>query len=503
MAAQGGWKQLCRTVGVPDHLVAAVAERAEAKLAAEPIEDLRLDFEDGYGAAADDVEDADAVAVADRLADARGRRAGPGLRGSALQVLRGADPAPRAADLGPVPQLAAGALGRAAGRPGDHLPEGQHGQPGRGDGGRLRGVRDRGRAAGRKTRFEIQVETPPLILGADGTAPVAAAIHAGAGRVTSLHYGTYDYSASLQVSAEYQSMEHPVADYAKDVMQAAVAGTGVHLSDGSTNLLPVGTDEQIQAAWQLHHRLVRRSLERAIYQGWDLHPAQLPTRFIANIAFYREGFDRAAARLHAYLTKSRRHPGRAGHGPGAGAVPLPRLRLRRGHRRRADRRGRSRRRPVGAARPAEVRHRERGGRRSILITDRAAHHHRPQGSDLVSSTTPTRPSAALRGSPGRTAPRPQRLLRAARGHPPQTELLTDRAMFTEAYAVIPRGVMRDIVTSYLPFWANTRLWVIARPLSGFAETFSQYIVEVSPAAAATGPSSIRVPRACSSWSRAT
>ncbi|RBL67766.1 (S)-ureidoglycine aminohydrolase, partial [Pseudomonas sp. MWU13-2625] len=66
------------------------------------------------------------------------------------------------------------------------------------------------------------------------------------------------------------------------------------------------------------------------------------------------------------------------------------------------------------------------------------------------------------------------------GHPAQTELLTDRAMFTEAYAVIPKGVMRDIVTSHLPHWDNMRMWVIARPLSGFAETFSQYIVEVNP-----------------------
>ena len=66
------------------------------------------------------------------------------------------------------------------------------------------------------------------------------------------------------------------------------------------------------------------------------------------------------------------------------------------------------------------------------------------------------------------------------GHPPQTDLLTDRAMFTEAYAVIPRGTMRDIVTSRLPFWDDTRLWVLARPLSGFAETFSQYIMEVAP-----------------------
>lgn len=73
------------------------------------------------------------------------------------------------------------------------------------------------------------------------------------------------------------------------------------------------------------------------------------------------------------------------------------------------------------------------------------------------------------------------------GHPAQTELLTDRAMFTEAYAVIPKGVMRDIVTSYLPFWDKTRLWVLARPLSGFAETFSQYIVEVGPAGGSNHP----------------
>jgi len=73
------------------------------------------------------------------------------------------------------------------------------------------------------------------------------------------------------------------------------------------------------------------------------------------------------------------------------------------------------------------------------------------------------------------------------GHPPQTELLTGRAMFTEAYAVIPKGVMRDIVTSYLPHWDKTRLWVIARPLSGFAETFSQYIMEVAPGGGSTNP----------------
>ena len=73
------------------------------------------------------------------------------------------------------------------------------------------------------------------------------------------------------------------------------------------------------------------------------------------------------------------------------------------------------------------------------------------------------------------------------GHPSQEQLLTDRAVFTEAYAVIPRGTMRDIVTSYLPFWDKTRLWVIARPLSGFAETFSHYIMEVQPGGGSETP----------------
>ena len=73
------------------------------------------------------------------------------------------------------------------------------------------------------------------------------------------------------------------------------------------------------------------------------------------------------------------------------------------------------------------------------------------------------------------------------GAPPQTQLLTGRAVFTEAYAVIPRGVMMDIVTSYLPFWEGTRLWIISRPLSGFAETFSQYIMEVQPGGGSDRP----------------
>jgi len=149
-------------------------------------------------------------------------------------------------------------------------------------------------------RFEVQVETPQSILGPDGTALVARMVHAGGARLTGLHYGTYDYSAFCGIAAEQQSLEHPVADHAKLVMQAAAAGTGVRLSDGSTNVLPVGSPSEIAAAWVNHHRLVLRSLERGYYQGWDLHPAQLPTRYAATYAFYRSGLPRALRRLADY-----------------------------------------------------------------------------------------------------------------------------------------------------------------------------------------------------------
>ena len=134
-------------------------------------------------------------------------------------------------------------------------------------------------------------------------------VHAGGARVTGLHYGTYDYSAFCGIAAGQQSLEHPVADHAKLVMQAAAAGTGVRLSDGSTNVLPVGDADAVVAAWANHHRLVRRSLERGYYQGWDLHPAQLPTRYAATYAFYRDGLPRALGRLADYTRDAGRSTG--------------------------------------------------------------------------------------------------------------------------------------------------------------------------------------------------
>jgi hypothetical protein len=128
-------------------------------------------------------------------------------------------------------------------------------------------------------------------------------VHAAGRRLTGLHYGTYDYSAALEIAAAHQSSDHPAADFAKQVMQVAVAGTGARAVDGSTNVLPVGGRAPVHAAWRLHAGLVRRALERGFYQGWDLHPAQLVTRYVATYAFFRSALPAAVARLTAYLDR--------------------------------------------------------------------------------------------------------------------------------------------------------------------------------------------------------
>jgi citrate lyase beta subunit len=273
-----------------------VVARVRAKLAAEPVEDLRVDFEDGYVGRTDADEDADAVRAATALAESQqdGRAAPFGgirtkcfeapTRSRAIRTLTAhvstLVSAGRSLDgwVVTLPKVTSVDQVEAMVHVCAVLEEQQ----------------------GLDLRFEVQVETPQSILGPDGTALVARMVHAGGARLTGLHYGTYDYSAFCGIAAEQQSLEHPVADHAKLVMQAAAAGTGVRLSDGSTNVLPVGSPAEIAAAWANHHRLVLRSLERGYYQGWDLHPAQLPTRYAATYAFYRSGLARVLRRLADY-----------------------------------------------------------------------------------------------------------------------------------------------------------------------------------------------------------
>ncbi|MBS1675224.1 MAG: aldolase [Actinobacteria bacterium] len=300
----GGTVALARAVGL-GALAEELAPLVDAKLQREPIEDLRLDFEDGYGARPDAEEDADAILAAERVAAAVAAGVAPpfiGIRFKCFEAptrRRGI----RTLDLFLSTLVAGGGLpdGLVLTLPKVTTTEQVEAMVAL-----CELFEERlGLPAGR-LRFEVQMETPQLIIAADGSVPVAALLHAAGGsraakRITALHYGTYDYSASLQIAAAYQSMEHPAADYAKQVMQVAVAETGVRLSDGSTNVIPVGEPEHIADAWKLHARLVRRSLERGYYQGWDLAAQQLPTRYLATYAFYREGFAAAAKRLDNYL----------------------------------------------------------------------------------------------------------------------------------------------------------------------------------------------------------
>nr|WP_095875650.1 aldolase/citrate lyase family protein [Streptomyces sp. TLI_235] len=297
-------EQLAQALGVPaDALLADVHARVRAKLEREPIEDLRIDFEDGYGPRPDAEEDAAAVHAARLVAAAVAAGTAPPYIGIRIKCMEAAvrDRGIRTLEMFLATLLAEGGLPEGLVLT---LPKVTYAEQVTA---LVRLLEDFERQAGLPTGrlgFEIQIETTQAILGPDGRATVARMIDAAEGRATGLHYGTFDYSAACGVSAAYQSMDHPVADHAKAVMQVAAAGTGVRLSDGSTNVIPTGTTEQVHAAWRLHHGLVRRSLARAYYQGWDMHPAHLPTRYAAVYAFYREGLEAAAARLAAYVAKA-------------------------------------------------------------------------------------------------------------------------------------------------------------------------------------------------------
>ncbi|MFF8845545.1 DUF6986 family protein [Streptomyces sp. NPDC015127] len=287
---------LARVLGLSDELAEPVYTRVRAKLEREPIEDLRVDFEDGY---AGRDEDADAARAARLISEAYEQGTAAPYMGIRMKCMEAAvrDRGIRTLDIFLTGLMEAGGL------PGGlvlTLPKVTYTEQ---VSAMVRLVEEFEKARGLENGrigFEIQIETSQSILGPDGTATVARMIDAAEGRATGLHYGTFDYSACLGVSAAHQASDHPAADHAKAVMQVAAAGTGVRVSDGSTNVLPVGPTEKVHDAWRLHYGLTRRALARAYYQGWDMHPGHLPTRYAAVFAFYREGFEQAAARLAAY-----------------------------------------------------------------------------------------------------------------------------------------------------------------------------------------------------------
>ena len=282
-------------LGLPPELLEQVLPRVRAKLATEPVEDLRVDAEDGYRGAPD-AEDDDVRAAAAALAGDLARGTAPpsiGIRAKSLE--------------GPTRRRGVRSLDRFLGELAGAARTAVVTLPKVTDVEQVRAflpVLDALQAAHAVgLGLELQVETPQAVLGSDGRATVAAMVHAAGDRLLGLHYGTYDYSAALGIAAAHQSADHPAADFAKQVMQVAAAGTGARVVDGSTNVLPTGSRASVHAAWQLHAGLVRRALERGLYQGWDLHPAQLVTRYVATYGFFRAALPAAAQRLASYLDR--------------------------------------------------------------------------------------------------------------------------------------------------------------------------------------------------------
>jgi len=300
-------------------LSTTVYERVRRKLEREPVEDFRIDFEDGFGARPDAEEDATAITTA--------REVARGMRESLLPPFLGI----RIKSFGEEWKARSARtleifLDTLLGETGGQLPANfvitlpkvtVAEQPRTLV--RLFEILERrhGLAPG-TLRMEVMIEVTQAIIGADGRSPLPGFLAACEGRCVGAHFGTYDYTASCSVTAAFQVMDHTWCDLAKGHMLLAYAGTGIFLSDGSTNVLPVPphggaelTEAQqhenraaVQHAWQLSHGHIRHSLAGGFYQGWDLHPAQIPVRFATCFAFFLEGFAAAADRLRNFVEKA-------------------------------------------------------------------------------------------------------------------------------------------------------------------------------------------------------
>jgi citrate lyase beta subunit len=254
------------------NLPAEVAERVSAKLQCEPVEDFRIDFEDGFGIRPDSEEDSTALRAAGEFQSAAlprqcGIRVKAGGRGG--RTLRlfldncGVLPANFVVTL---PKISAPSEVSTL----------------------VKALQDRPEIG-----IEIMIETPEAVR------QMRDFVDAAEGRCIAAHFGAYDYLASLGIAA--QDLLHPACDFARAQILVQLAGTGIWLSDGATNVLPL-RGSNIPAAWQLHYNNTRRALYNGFYQGWDLHPAQIPARLAAVFSFFHDGMEAASARLRNFVT---------------------------------------------------------------------------------------------------------------------------------------------------------------------------------------------------------
>ena len=302
-------------IGIDRPIAETVYARVQEKLKREAVEDFRIDFEDGYGIRAEAEEDGHAEQAARECK--KGREAGTlspfiGIR---IKSFAGelAQRALRTLDI-----FLSGLEGK--------LPENfvvtlpKITSPAQVSAliDAFDGLESRLGLAKASLKMEPMIEVTQTLLDPQGVSMLPQLLQAARGRMVAAHFGTYDYTASCNITAAYQAMRHPACDFAKHMMQIAYASTGVFLSDGATTIMPVAphkgdalTAEQkrenlraVHAAWRMHADDIRHSLAGGFYQGWDLHPGQLPSRYGAIYAFFHKGLAAASERLRNFVGKA-------------------------------------------------------------------------------------------------------------------------------------------------------------------------------------------------------
>lgn len=308
---------LSSLLDVEPALAGRVLERVREKLATAPVEDYRIDFEDGYGVRPDEEEDGHARSAARALAEGRARGTLPPRIGLRIKPL-GEESRPRAVRT---LRVFLDALGESGGVPEGlivTLPKATVPEQPAYLAALLAGAeRTHGLRRG-ALGMELMVETPDALFTAGGAAALPALVAAGAGRVGAAHFGAYDYTAALGITAAAQRLRHPACDWARAAMQVQLAGTAVRLVDGATAVLPVPShrgdsldDRQradnraaVHHGWRLHMEDVGHALECGFHQGWDLHPHQLVSRHAAVYAFFLRSLEPAGARLRNFVERA-------------------------------------------------------------------------------------------------------------------------------------------------------------------------------------------------------
>lgn len=296
---------LAKALQLDSVMAQRVYERMLEKLKREAIEDFRIDFEDGYGNRPDSEEDGHAASTAEEVAIGLKEKTLPPFIGIRIKTFSDelAARSMRTLDIfvSTLLEKSGGVL------PPNFvvtLPKVVHREQVVALCKLLSAIELRNGLAPKTLKMEVMVETTQSIFSPDGGTSLLGFVEAAEGRCIAAHFGTYDYTASCNITAAYQHMNHPACDFARMVMQNTLAGTGVTLSDGATNVMPVGDKDSVYRAWKLAYDHIRHSLEIGFYQGWDLHPAQVPIRYAAMYSFFLESFEPASLRLKALMDKA-------------------------------------------------------------------------------------------------------------------------------------------------------------------------------------------------------